>query len=416
VLCNFSNNYLTPTQTSVMTLTALPSAPDGTYTITILAASGSTIETLTYTLTVYDFAVTLTPNSSTVPLATAQAGGVIATSTLSIGNASTCNATAGNAQLAATIQNNTNNALTVTFGNPNLPVPGSTIMTVTSNCALSGTYQIYVTSTVGVSVSTSIYTLTIAGSVPYHIPTSQNVNLFVVAGQPTCPVVDTFYVDAGSVIGSDTSINPSMVTGNFTTGSHIVIINNGTIEGAGGTGGNQVGYGYLNSCAGIGDGVMGGDAIDITGAGVVIDNLSLIESGGGGGGAGGDLSVSICTIDVRPGAGGGGGAGSVPGQAGNNGLGSNPTTPGSPGTTTAGGNGGANTTYSCFFGSSSNGSGGHGGAPGTSGTGGGSAGGTSLGSTGVCPAGSGGAPGYSVNGGGNTYVLNGAAVVGPTHP
>lgn len=48
ILVSFSNNYLLPTQTSIMTFTALPSAPNGTYTITILATSGSTVKTLTY--------------------------------------------------------------------------------------------------------------------------------------------------------------------------------------------------------------------------------------------------------------------------------------------------------------------------------------------------------------------------------
>jgi hypothetical protein len=422
VLVNFSNNYLTPTQTSIMTLTALPSAPDGTYTITILAASGSTIQTLTYTLTVYDFAVTLSPSSSTVTLAAAQAGGTIATSTLTIGNPSACNTNAGNATLTYAITPS-NPGLSVSFGNPSLPVPGSTTLTITSTCALQGTYQITVTSVVGVSTSTAVYTLTILGPAPIHISAStQNVNLFTLAGQPSCPVVDTFYVDAGVIVGSNSTANTApgaaMETGVFASGSHIVIINNGTIVGAGGIGGNQTGYGYLGSCAGIGDGGNGGNAIDIGMANVVVDNHGVIGGGGGGGAAGADLSVTPCTLDARGGSGGGGGAGSIPGAGGNNGGGSEPGNAGTAGTLTTGGTGGAETTWGpCFlsFGSQyHNGNGGNGGALGQAG----GAGGTSnfAGSTGVCGAGAPGSAGCPITAHGNAFTFNGTAVLGTVCP
>jgi hypothetical protein len=429
VLVNFSNNYLTPTQTSVMTLTALPSAPNGTYTITILAASGSTIQTLIYTLTVYDFAVTLVPNASTITLAQAQAGGTVAQATLTIGNPSNCNANAGNAQLAATVQNNTNNALTVSFGNPNLPVPGSTTMTVTSNCALPGTYQIYVTSTVGVSISTTIYTLTIDGPTPIHISAdAYNVNLFALAGQPTCPVIDTFIVDGGVKVGSNT-VNagisqPSITTGNFTAGSQIVIINNGTIEGRGGDGGDKTGYGtYLGGCSGVGDGHPGGNAINIATNGVNIINHGVIGGGGGGGGAGEDLSITFCTTAIRPGTGGGGGAGYDGGAGGSGSGGSYPTNPGSPGGLVTGGAGGPPqnqgpcTQIFVTFGPYNSGIGGNGGNLGLPGNSGGTANGT-IGGAGACGAGNGGAPGCGVKTNSFTYVYSGTAPVGtsPTCP
>jgi hypothetical protein len=417
VLVSFSNNYLTPTQTSVMTMTALPSAPDGTYTVTILAASGSTVQTLTYTLTVYDFAVSLSPASSTVSLATAQAGGAIATSTLTVGNPSACNVNAGNAQLSASITPNTT-GLSVSFGSPSLAVPGSTTMTISSTCALAGTYQIYITSTVGASVSTSIYTLTITGSAPIHISAStQNVNLFVLAGQPSCPVVDTFYVDSGVVVGSTSTATASLITGGFTSGSHIVLINNGTIAGAGG---------YLASCSGIGNGGNGGDAISISTSGIVIDNNNVIGGGGGGGAAGADLSITPCTLDARGGSGGGGGAGSTPGAGGNNGGGSEPGNAGNAGLLLTGGTGGAETTWGpCFlsFGSQyHNGNGGNGGALGEPGISYGNTGGPGTanfaGSTGVCSYGSPGQPGCGVKANTNPYIYNGTAPVGssPTCP
>jgi hypothetical protein len=424
VLVNFSNNYIDPTQTSIMTLTALPSAPDGTYTITILATSGSTTQTLIYTLTVYDFAVTLSPSSSTVTLAAAQAGGIIATSTITIGNSSACTTAVGNAQLTYTISPS-NPGLQVSFANPNLPVPGSTTMTITSTCALQGTYQIYVTSTIGVSVTTSVYTLTISGPVPFHISVNtQNVNLYVLAGQPSCPVVDTFIVDPGVTVGSNSTAQlaagASLATGGFTAGSHIVLINNGIIEGAGGNGGDKIGYGsYLGGCGGVGDGGMGGNALDIGTGNVVIDNLGLIESGGGGGGGGQDLSITLCTVDIRPGSGGGGGAGSNPGNGGTDAGGSYPCQAGANGTTTAGGAGGGTCQQGpCFlsFGNHyDNGPGGIGGNPGQAGIVGGNANGP-IGGTGACGAGNGGSPGYSIDAHGNAYTLNGAAVIGPVLP
>lgn len=424
VLVNFSNNYLTPTATSVMTLTALPSAPDGVYTITILASSGSTIQTLTYTLTIYDFAASLSHYSASVSFSSASAGGTIDTATITIGNAGSCTTSGGTALLSSTV---TPSApwLTVTFGNPNLPIPGSTLMTISSTCAaVPGTYSIYVTSTVGVSVSTSIFTLVIGGSSPIHITTStQNLNLYTFAGSPPCPVADTFIIDAGVTIGSDTSTQSSLTTGAFATGSHIVIINNGSIIGAGGAGGNDFGYGGTvigGACSQV-DGAQGGTALTITTAGVTINNNGTIAGGGGGGGAGGALGITACTVDVRPGTGGGGGAGSAGGPGGTAGGGSYPCNPGNPGTLLAGGTGGAIcnqgpcTIIFATFGPYNGGQGGTGGALGQPGSVGNNAN-ALIGGTGVCSPGNGGAAGYSLYIGGNPYTYSGAALIGPTHP
>lgn len=426
ILVNFSNNYLLPTATSIMTMTALPSAANGTYTITILAASGSTVRTLTYTLTVFDFAVTLSPASSSLTLAAAQAGGTIASSTVTIGNPSACAVNAGNATLTASISPN-NGSLLVTFTNPAPAVPGSTTMNITAVCAAPGTYQITVTSVVGVSISTAVYTLNISGPAPIHISAStNNVNLSTLAGSPSCPVIDTFIVDAGVVVGSTSPGQASMVTGSFPSGSHIVIINNGTIAGAGGAGGDKTGYGYFASCTGTGDGGNGGDAISLNTSNVTIINNGVIGGGGGGGAAGADLSITPCTIDVRGGSGGGGGAGSVGGAAGSGGGGSNPGNPGAAGALLTGGSGGAQTVWGpCFlsFGSSyHNGKGGDGGDLGMAGAANGTpqGAGTSnfAGAAGVCPRGNPGQPGCGIKINSNTYTLIGTAPVGtsPTCP
>lgn len=418
ILVNFSNNYLLPTATSVMTMTALPSAANGTFTITILAASGSNIRTLTYTLTVFDFAVTLNPTSSSLTLAAAQAGGTIASSTVTIGNPSACSVNAGNAQLTASISPN-NGSLLVGFSNPNPVVPGSTTMDITAACAAPGTYQITVTSVVGVSISTAVYTLTISGPAPIHISANTyNVNLYTLAGSPSCPVIDTFIVDPGVSVGSNT-LNasgvptPAMTTGIFPSGSQIVIINKGTIEGRGGDGGDKTGYGnYFGGCAGIGDGHPGGDAIFVSGSNVKIINQGVIGGGGGGGGAGSDLSVTLCTTSIRPGSCGGGGAGIDPGQSGvtTGGSYSNESLPGNPGTATTGGTGGGRFAHSCFLGTFRNGAGGDGGSLGMPGNPGGSSSG--IGATGVCPQGNGGAPGCGINWNNNTQSFSGTIPVG----
>ncbi len=427
VLVSFSNNYLTPTATSVMTFTALPSAPNGTYTVTVLAMSGSTVQTLTYTLIVYDLTPQLSSIDTTISLAAAQSGGVVATTTITIGNNSGCVTTGATASLSTTI-NPSNPGLLVSFGNSNLSVPGSTTMSITANCALQGTYQITITSQIGSSVSTATYTITILGPAPIHISANtQNVNLYTLAGSPACAVNDTFIVDAGVTVGSNssaqTAAGAAMETGNFPAGSKVVIINNGNIIGAGGTGGNCSGYGGTvlgGACAQV-NGSQGGNALWINTANVTVSNVGVIASGGGGGGAGAALGITACTVDVRPGTGGGGGAGSMGGLGGTDGGGSYPCNPGNNGTVAAGGAGGATcqigpcTQLFFTFGPYNAGQGGTGGALGQPGNTGGTAN-SLIGGTGVCAQGNGGLPGYAIVGNGNSPNVSGVAVVGPTLP
>jgi hypothetical protein len=428
ILVNFSKNYLLPPNTSIMTMTALPSAPNGIYTITILAASGSAIRTLTYTLTVYDFAVSLSPASATISLATAQAGGIVASSTLTIGNPSACVVNAGNAQLSYTISPS-NPGLLVSFGNSSLPVPGSTNMDITSTCALQGTYAITVTSQVGVSVSTAVYTITINGPTAIHITANvQNLNLYTLAGTPACPVVDTFIVDPGVVVGSDfttqTASGSALMTGAFPSGSRIVLINRGSIIGAGGVGGNDIGYDgtVLGGACPTTNGYQGGNAIWVSTSGVTISNQGVIASGGGGGGAGGALGITACTVDVRPGTGGGGGQGShTAANGGGNGGGSYPCSTGIAGTLAAPGNGGPTCQQGpcrilfVNFGPYNAGQGGLGGGLGQPGNSGNAAS-ALIGGTGVCAPGGGGAPGNAIIENGNAPVVTGTPVIGPVVP
>jgi hypothetical protein len=229
----------------------------------------------------------------------------------------------------------------------------------------------------------------------------------------------TVNIDAGVTIASSSVTTPAFKVGNFASGSSITINNAGSIIGKGGNGGDKVGYGtYLGGCGGVGNGQDGGNALELNGNGVVINNTGTIAGGGGGGGGGADLSITLCTLDIRPGNGGGGGAGVTPGTGGASG-GSYPSNNGASGTTTLGGAGGAQYQWGpCFlsFGSTyKTGKGGDGGALGQPGQNGGNANGP-IGSSGTCGAGVGGAAGCPIKTNSNAYTLTGAAVIGTVCP
>ena len=168
-------------------------------------------------------------------------------------------------------------------------------------------------------------------------------NVFTDAGEPTVAIALHVYVAAGVVMGASTISSSAMTFEGFVSGSVITLDNRGTIEGAGGLGGNgQMSYSGSTStvaggggggagtvggvggfgddneypatmgvdgssgtlgAAGIGDqnstlirpdpfvgisnGGLGGDAITLGDADVSIyNNLGFIWSGGGGGGGG----------------------------------------------------------------------------------------------------------------------------------
>jgi hypothetical protein len=416
ILVSFSNNYLLPTQTSIMTFTALPSAPNGTYTITILATSGSTVKTLTYELTVYDFGLALSSNADTLNEINLAPNRTTTTATVTIGNPGACGTSGTNALLTAT---NLPVGVTVTFATSSLTVPGTTTMTVEANsCAVPGVYTISINATIGAGSQSTTYTITIAPSVVDITASVNNLNLHNLIGNPSCGVSVTFNIDASVVIGSSNAGQPSLQTGPFGSGSDIIINNNGTIAGKGGRGGSNDGH-NLNNCPDV-DGQPGGNAIQLDFADAVINNNGTIGGGGGGGGAGGALSGGNPCFDYKAGTGGGGGAGATPGDGGPDGA-PDACNPGNPGTLLAGGTGGPNGPcgVSCFLSLGSTyrpGVGGNGGALGQPGANGGGPNGFLGGGLGVCTPGNGGPAGCALKTNGNSYTLNGNAVLGAICP
>ncbi|HEY0262597.1 MAG TPA: hypothetical protein VGB95_06190, partial [Chitinophagales bacterium] len=237
VLLNFSNSYVTPSQQVVLTFTALPSAPSGTYNITILAASGSTIQTVNYTLTVYSYNVQVTPATATLNEIGIAPNVLTATANLSIGNPGACGSSGTTALLSA---NNMPAGVTATFGTSSLAVPGNTTITFTSSsCAVPGTYTAQIVATVGSLSSVYDYTIIVQPSVVNITASANNVSLFNLSGTPSCPIDATFNIASGVVVGSSSTGTPALTTGTFATGSNIVINNSGTIAGAGGAGGDD---------------------------------------------------------------------------------------------------------------------------------------------------------------------------------
>lgn len=416
VLVNFSNSYITPTGTSVVTFTALPTAAQGTFPITILATSGSTIQTLSYTLTVYDYNLAVAPTTGTVNEINVAPNTLTATTNVTIGNPGSCSASGNTALLSV---NGLPSGVTAAFGNSNMPIPGSTTLTFTSSsCAVPGTYQVQVVATIGVLSTTSTYTLVVAPSIVNITASANNVNLWNLAGNPACAISATFNIQAGVTIGSTSTATASLTTGPFASGSTIGINNSGRIAGKGGDGGDDTGH-NLTSCPNK-DGKPGGPALDLQCAGVTITNSGTIGGGGGGGGAGAELGGGNPCTTFRAGSGGGGGAGSTPGAGGSNGAPSG-CNAGNAGTANAGGAGGntAGCVVNCTivfvsFGPYSPGSGGAGGGLGQAGNSGGNANG--FVDTGVCSQGAGGAAGCGIKTNGNTYTLTGTAVLGPVCP
>ena len=427
VIVSFSKNYILPTNggvQSIMTFTALPSAGAGTYNITVLATSGSTVQTLNYTLVVFGFNLTVTPPDTTVSATNLSSGGYISQAVVSIGNASSCGSTGGTAQLSATVNGPLGTGVGVSFATTTMPIPGSTVMTLNSNCPPAGVYTITVQAQIGVTSSYATYTLTVTGGSPVHITTNQtNLDISTLFPAGACAGSDTVIIDPGVTICSTNPTIPAMTTGNIPAGGSLVIINNGSIIGAGGAGGADPSSLASSSCPSA-DGQNGGDAILIaTAINTKIINNGTIASGGGGGGAGAALSaasLSTCIFSggAAPGGSGGGGAGgcgNVGGPGGAN-VGCNPGTAGTGTTGGAGGpapsSGGCGCSGIFGIGAGHSGSGGPGGNLGLPGAGGNN--GTT--GTGVCPAGQGGAAGYSVNGNAcGCYNLAGNPVVGPIH-
>lgn len=134
-------------------------------------------------------------------------------------------------------------------------------------------------------------TWVLSHKVIHIVANATNVNLFSVVGSPSNAVRLKVFVDSGVTIYSNSALTPALSISGFAPGSEILLINNGSIIGAGGNGGPGSTYG-----AGFaGYPQAGGTAIDAAQY-VTIQNNGTLAGGGGGGGQGGwgTYSVSSC--------------------------------------------------------------------------------------------------------------------------
>lgn len=146
----------------------------------------------------------------------------------------------------------------------------------------------------------------------------------------------TYTINGGVVVGSFNAAVNSMVINNFSSGDIVDLVNNGTIVGKGGYGGNgNWGAVYYNGVLGGTGGGPGGQAMLVTYPITLVNNGGIWGGGGGGGGADGASKyngiISGGYSPIAYGGSGGGGAGYDPGSGGGGGY------PASAGTTTAGG-------------------------------------------------------------------------------
>jgi hypothetical protein len=208
-----------------------------------------------------------------------------------------------------------------------------------------------VTASATISANTSNYTLNTAKASGY------------VAGKTDM----TLTINSGVFVSSSSTGSYALtVDTSWTTGDTVTIVNNGTIIGRGGDGGNggtiTGGGGTLNPGS---PGSNAGPALLVQRA-TSINNINRIAGGGGGGGGGGSTIVAT-------GGGGGGGIGVSTGGATQFGFGGGQSAGGN-GTLTAAGGGGSGASSSgstdCGFFTSQGGSGGAGGTFGSSGNGG----------------------------------------------
>jgi hypothetical protein len=206
-------------------------------------------------------------------------------------------------------------------------------------------------------------TWTLSHKVVYIAANATNVNLFSVVGSPTSALRLKVVINAGVTIYGTTPSVPALTIGGFASRSQLLLINNGSIIGAGGYGGSGSTYGggFVNSPQ------AGGHALSVSSL-INIQNNGIIAGGGGGGGQGGwgtfsqVSGKSTYTYSVG-GSGGGGGAGTVPGAGGAAGGGGNYAgSAGAYGSATGGGAGGVSTGTGYY-----GGTGGGLGAPGASG-------------------------------------------------
>ena len=120
----------------------------------------------------------------------------------------------------------------------------------------------------------------------YISSSTANVNLYTLAGSPSNALRLKVIIDSGVNVYSSSPTSPSLSVTGFPSGSEILLINNGSIVGAGGSAGKGADYG------GVGDnGGAGGTALYTT-VPINVQNNGSIYGGGGGGGGGGYYSTS----------------------------------------------------------------------------------------------------------------------------
>jgi len=112
---------------------------------------------------------------------------------------------------------------------------------------------------------------------------TNNYNVFTSAGSPASAITVTLTINAGVLVGSTSTAVAALDTGALPVGSSITIINNGTVEGAGGNGGG--GGGQTNT--GLSAGGSGGPALVLHCPATITNNGNIWGGGGGGGGGGG---------------------------------------------------------------------------------------------------------------------------------
>jgi hypothetical protein len=242
-----------------------------------------------------------------------------------------------------------------------------------------------------------------------------NVNLRTLANAAGYSSGDcTIGIPAGVEVYSATAGSPAVTVGSWPAGVNVTLINQGTISGAGGAGGN----GYVISTAAPTAGQAGGTALDASAATAFtfrLDNAGGTIRGGGGGGAGCGGGY-IADFGLGPGyfagGGGGGGKGRMGGGAGNAGyfdtFGNLPF-PGTPGSPSSAGTGGAASTdgvnYAIGY---------RGGDGGDWGSAGGAPSGATTGDPNFDGPQIGGAAGKSINGHSLVTVLAAGTLIGPT--
>lgn len=192
--------------------------------------------------------------------------------------------------------------------------------------------------------------------------TYTNLNLCTLAGSPTTPGDYVFTIPAGTIVNSNSTGVAALTTGTcWPAGSNITLVNNGSIYGRGGNGGNAYATGArVYRCNGN-PGGAGGPALDVSYP-LTIDNTNgLISGGGGGGGSGAAVHTGgWCGLMT---AGGGGGQGSADSSGG-----SGSQYGGAGGTGTVSGPGGGGAGYSAGGSRACKTDGGSGGVAGSAGT------------------------------------------------